>query len=111
MSTTTNVSRFTQPRAYYIWVGVFILIILLIAGGFYYATQKVEYIWRWNRLPIYFLYQDEIEVITDLDGEIASVKRDGDDAVISVKGLDQVETYVVPSDSLIVDVGRYVYDG
>lgn len=111
MSTTTNVSRFTQPRAYYIWVGVFILIILLIAGGFYYATQKVEYIWRWNRLPIYFLYQDEIEVITDLDGEIASVKRDGDDAVISVKGLDQVETYVVPSDSLIIDVGRYVYDG
>lgn len=111
MSTTTNVSRLTQPRAYYIWVGVFILIILLIAGGFYYATQKVEYIWRWNRLPIYFLYQDEIEVITDLDGEIASVKRDGDDAVISVKGLDQVETYVVPSDSLIVDVGRYVYDG
>lgn len=111
MSTTPNTSRFTKPRSYYIGVGVFILIICLIAGAFYYATQKVEYIWRWNRLPIYFLYQDEIEVISDLDGEIQSVKKDGDAAVISVKGLHKVESYVVPVDSVKVDVGGYIYDG
>jgi len=111
MSTTTNVSRFTKPRAYYIWVGVFILIILMIAGAFYYATQKVEYIWRWNRLPIYFVYQDVIEIISDIDGEIKSVKKDGDKTVIAVKGLDEEEFYAVPDDSIKVDVGRYVYDG
>lgn len=104
-------SKFTKPRSYYIWVGVFILIIFLIAGAFYYATQKVEYIWRWNRLPIYFLYQDEIEVISDLDGEIQSVNKDGDEAVVTVKGLDKAESYIVPVDSVKVDVGGYIYEG
>ena len=39
---------------------------------------------RWNRLPIYFLYQDEIEIISEIDGEIEAVTKDGDDAVIAV---------------------------
>jgi len=111
MSTATRSNLSAKPRSYYLWVGVFILIIFLIAGGFYYATQKVEYIWRWNRLPIYFLYQDDIEVISDLDGDIESVKQEGEDAVISVKGLNKVESYVVPADSVKVDVGGYIYEG
>jgi len=111
MTITTYLGKFTKPRSYYIWVGVFILAIFLIAGAFYYATQKIEYIWRWNRLPIYFLYQDKIEVISYLDGEVESVKKDGNKAVISIKGLDKEESYVVPVDSAKVDVGRYVYDG
>ena len=104
-------SRFTKPRSYYIWVGVFILAVLLIVGAFYYATQKVEYIWRWNRVPIYFLYQDNIEIISDIDGEIESLKKDGDNAVVTVKGLDKVESYTIPAGSLKIDVGGYVYDG
>jgi len=111
MSTATSSSRFAKPRSYYLWVGVFILIILLIAGAFYYATQKVEYIWRWNRLPIYFLYQDDIEIISDLDGDIESINQEGQEAVISVKGLNKVESYVVPADSVRVDVGGYIYEG
>jgi len=111
MTTTTFLGKFTRARSYYVWVGVFILAIFLIAGSFYYATQKIEYIWRWNRLPIYFLYQDKIEVISYLDGEVDSVKEDGNNAVISIKGLDKEESYVVPVDSVKVDVGRYVYDG
>ncbi len=111
MSTPTNVSRFTKPRAYYAWVGVFILIIFIIAGAFYYATQKVEYIWRWNRLPIYFVYQDDIEVISDIEGEIEQVKKDGEEAVVTVKGLNEKESYTVPTGSVTVDVGQYIYDG
>ncbi|MCP4627721.1 MAG: ABC transporter permease subunit, partial [bacterium] len=111
MSNTAKINKIIRPRSYYVWVGVFVLIILLIAGTFYYATQKVEYIWRWNRIPIYFLYQDEIEVISDLDGEIESIKKDGDDAVITVKGLDKAESYIVPADSVTVDVGGYIYEG
>ena len=104
-------SKFTRPGSYYIWVGVFILVILLIAGAFYYATQKVAYIWRWNRLPIYFVYQDDIEVISDIEGEIEQVQKDGDNAVITVKGLNEKESYIVPIDSVTVDVGEYIYDG
>ena len=111
MTTTTFLGKFTRPRSYYIWVVVFILAIFLIAGTFYYSTQKVEYIWRWNRVPIYFLYNDKIEIISDIDGEIESAKKDGDKTVVTVKGLDKVESYVIPADSLKIDVGGYVYGG
>jgi len=111
MTISTYLGKFTRPRSYYIWMGVFILAIFLIAGTFYYATQKVEYIWRWNRIPIYFLYQDEIEIISDIDGEIESIKTDGDETVVTVKGLDKVESYIVPAESVMIDVGGYVYEG
>ena len=111
MSTTTNSIKFAKPGTYYLWVGVFFLVIFMIAGAFYYATQKVAYIWRWNRLPIYFVYQDEIEIISDMDGDIESIKKDGDEAVIAVKGVNTTESYVVPVDSVQVDVGGYVYEG
>ena len=111
MGTTTNAKKTVKPRSYYIWVGVFVLVIFLIAAGFYYATQKVAYIWRWNRVPIYFIYQDEIEIISDLDGDIESIKKDGSESVITVKGLDTSQSYTVPTESVSVDVGGYIYEG
>ena len=87
MDKTTITSKFAKPGSYYAWVGVFIIVLLVIMGIFYYATQKVQYIWRWNRLPIYFLYQDQIEVISDIDGDIEDIKKNGDKAIVTVKGL------------------------
>ena len=87
------------------------MFVLLLAGGFYYATQKIEYIWRWNRVPIYFAYQDTIEIIADIDGDIESIKKNGKEAVITINGLDDSETHEVPAASLVVKEGGYVYAG
>jgi polar amino acid transport system permease protein len=111
MNATGKIGAFKKDFAYYVWVGVFILVILTVAGAFYYATQKVAYIWRWNRLPIYFLYQDQIEIISDIDGEIEQVKKKGDKTVVTVQGLKKLETYVVPAGSVRVKVGDYIYGG
>ncbi len=111
MSTNANSSRFARPTSYDSWVGVFLIAILLIAGAFYYATQKVAYIWRWNRIPIYFVYQDDIEIISDIEGEVKTVEKDGSQALVTVKGLDESQSYTVPADSVSVDVGEYVYEG
>ncbi len=111
MSTNANSSRFARPTSYYYWVGVFLIAILLIAGGFYYATQKVAYIWRWNRIPIYFVYQDDIEIISDIEGEVEKVEKDGSKALVTVKGLGESQSYTVPAESVSVDVGEYVYEG
>ncbi len=111
MSTNANSSRFARPTSYYYWVGVFLIAILLIAGGFYYATQKVAYIWRWNRIPIYFVYQDDIEIISDIEGEVEKVEKDGSKALVMVKGLGESQSYTVPAESVSVDVGEYVYEG
>ena len=73
-----------------LWVGVFWLLVVLVAGGFYYATQKIAYTWRWSRVPIYFAYKDTIEIISDIDGEVESIVKSGKETAITVKGDDEV---------------------
>jgi len=100
-----------KPASYYVWVGVFVFFVLVLAGLFYYATQKIEYVWRWNRVPIYFAYEDRIDIIADIDGDVASVKKSADQTVISIKGVGATETYKVPAGSSRVEEGGYVYLG
>ena len=112
MQKSNNQSRLAKPASYKVWVGVFWLLAVLVAGGFYYATQKIAYTWRWNRVPIYFAYKDTIEIISDTDGEVESITKSGQEAVIKVKGDEEgVETYTVPAKSKTVDKGYYVYAG
>ena len=111
MAKPMNRQRAAKPASYYGWVVVFVLFVLVLAGLFYYATQKIAYVWRWNRVPIYFAYQDQIDVITDIDGDVESVQKNGEQTVITIKGLDDTETYKVPAGSSRVEKGRYVYLG
>ena len=112
MQKSNDQNRFAKPASYKHWVVVFWLLVLLVAGGFYYATQKIAYTWRWNRVPIYFAYKDTVEIISDIDGEVESITKDGKDAVITVKGDESVESYTVPAAaSKTVDKGYYVYAG
>jgi polar amino acid transport system permease protein len=111
MQKSNDQSRLAKPASYKRWVGVFWLLVFLVAGGFYYATQKIAYTWRWNRVPIYFAYKDTIEIISDIDGDVESITKSGKEAVITVKGDEGVETYTVPAKSKTVDKGYYVYAG
>ncbi len=54
MNQNSQNQRALRPPGYNKWVGVFVLFIIVVSGLFYYATQKIEYVWRWNRIPIYF---------------------------------------------------------
>jgi polar amino acid transport system permease protein len=98
--------------AYYdLWVGVFCVFILVTAGVFYYATQKIEYVWRWNRVPIYFAYRDDIHVYSEMDGDVESITRQGKKSIITVKGLEGAVSYTVPAESVDVDEGEIISIG
>jgi len=98
--------------AYYdLWVGVFCVFILVTAGVFYYATQKIEYVWRWNRVPIYFAYRDDIHVYSEMDGDVESITPQGKKSIITVKGLEGAVSYTVPAESVDVDEGEIISIG
>jgi polar amino acid transport system permease protein len=90
------------------WVGVFIIFALIVIGLFYYATQKIEYNWRWSRVPIYFAYKDTIDIVSEVEGEVESITQKGNDAVVRVKGIDESESYTVPAESLGVVEGEFI---
>jgi len=99
-----------RPASYKMWVGVFWVFIVVAAGVFYYSTQKIAYVWRWNRVPIYFVYKDSIEIISDNDGEVASITTSGEESVITIKGVEGSKSYNAPADSVDVEQGQNVYE-
>ena len=100
-----------RPPGYNMWVTVFVLFVIVVLGLFYYATQKIEYIWRWNRMPIYFVYQDSIEIPSEIDGEVVSLKPDGDETIVIVGENDQSAAYRVPTEGLNVVIGEFISIG
>ena len=90
------------------WVGVFVVFLLFVAGLFYYATQKIEYVWRWNRMPIYFAYKDTVEVNSEIAGEVDKIVRKGKKSIVAVKGQTETVSYTVPTTGLTVVEGEII---
>jgi len=111
MENTGNKQPVIRPPHYNMWVTVFVVILLVVIGGFYYATQKVQYIWRWNRMPIYFAYLDTIEISSEVDGEVDGITQDGKQTHVTVKGIGESQTYTIPADSLAVVDGEMISPG
>jgi polar amino acid transport system permease protein len=111
MNQNTQNNKALKPPHYNTWVGVFVIFVILFSGAFYYATQKIEYIWRWNRMPIYFAYEATIEITSEIDGEVDSLKTDGDETIVVIKAFDGTEDYRVPTEGLNVEKGEMISIG
>jgi hypothetical protein len=108
MSDENNQRITGRPADYNKWVMVFCFGVLVFIGLFYYATQKIQYNWRWNRTPIYFAYQDDIDVNAEIDGEVSSIRKDGNKVIVTVKGVGEEESYTAPADSVRVTEGEFI---
>jgi polar amino acid transport system permease protein len=97
--------------SYYVWVVVFFLFILGLVFGLYFATRKVDYVWRWYRVPQYFYYQDQVEIRAEIEGEVAEIIPGGKRAIVVVQGPNQSEQYSMPATSLRIAEGDTIYPG
>jgi len=88
------------------WICTFFLGIIAMLAFLYAATIKIDYVWRWYNVPRYFANLDQIETKAELDGVVESVSRDGNRAVIKIKGDDGTETYTIEHDKVEVRVGE-----
>ncbi|PIU32359.1 MAG: ABC transporter permease [Syntrophobacteraceae bacterium CG07_land_8_20_14_0_80_61_8] len=111
MGIPTGGSPRRAKGAYFLCVAVFCLLILGTVGSLYYATQKVDYVWRWYRVPQYFFYHESVEIRSELDGEVKAVATDGDQTRITVEGEGKSLGYQVPSKGLRVARGDRIYPG
>uniref|UniRef100_A0A832A306 Putative glutamine transport system permease protein GlnP n=1 Tax=Desulfacinum infernum TaxID=35837 RepID=A0A832A306_9BACT len=97
--------------AYAFWVMVFFVFVFGVVAALYYATRKVDYVWRWYRVPQYFLYKEKAEVRSEILGRVQDIVRNGDNALIRVQGDGQTAQYTVPTKDVRVDAGDTVYPG
>ncbi|GAU09685.1 amino acid ABC transporter permease [Desulfoplanes formicivorans] len=110
----TAFSGLDRPRgkAYNLfWTGVFFLLLITGCWLMYTASQSVDYTWRWYRIPQYFYYTETVDVRSEIEGEVASVRTTGDDIVISVQGEGETASYTLPGGEPLLDEGDFVSMG
>jgi len=94
------------------WHLLTVAILFMLCAGLWVATKKIDYTWRWNRVPQYFLYNDETMVKIPFDGRVASISDLGDSTqikVISEQG--EEKTYTVDTAAVQVSVDEDLFQG
>ena len=111
MDSLINIQRFKKHSSYYVGVGAFFMILFGVAYFLYYSTQKIDYVWRWYRIPQYFVFKDRIEIRAEIEGEVERITQEGAESVILIKGPDESESVRVPTDSLQIEEGSFIFLG
>ncbi len=98
---------------YYTWVGVFFLSLILLVGALYYATIKIDYVWRWKQIPGYLIgAEEEIQVQAEEGGEVESIIKEGESATVNIKTDDgRILEYEIPQSDVWVYEGDSIYPG
>jgi hypothetical protein len=72
---------------------------------------RKSYNWRWNRTPIYFAYQDDIDITSDSTAKWRPSKRTAARSSFTVKGIGEEEKYTAPAAGLRVSEGEFISPG
>lgn len=94
------------------WKLLLVAILLVVAAGTWGAVQKIDYQWRWYRVPQYFLYHAEDAQKIPFDGVVQAIKTSGATAeILLVSETSEKLTLTVASDSIEVDEGEDLFEG
>jgi len=110
-SKISNIQRLSNPKAYSLSVTGYIVIMLMVIGAVYYATYTVDYVWRWYKVPKYFVYNETVTVYSETAGELTEIKSNGENFDLTIDGMDGEITVTVPKDSYKFDEGDYISEG
>lgn len=111
MNSTLTLRKLRQKRSYFTWATVFFMLLAAAIVGLYYAAAQIDYVWRWYRIPRYFYYQEDIEIRSEVAGEVAAITYAGDGVAITVKGGDGEEIYTAPTRNVRVSDGDLIFVG
>jgi len=87
-------------------------ILILAAALMWGATKKIDYTWRWQRVPQYFVYHAENPAKAPADGKVTAVAPEGATTRVVFESEDgAMETFVIDTPSLKVSPGEELFEG
>ena len=110
-SKISNIQRLSNPTAHSLSVAGFFAVMILLIGSVYYATITVDYIWRWYKVPTYFMYKETVIIYADSNGEVKEIKPNGDKFDVIITDDQGDITYTVPKVSFDLDEGDFTSPG
>jgi polar amino acid transport system permease protein len=108
----TSLQRYNSRAAYYMWIILFFVMVFGTIGMLWFATRQIDYVWRWYNIPKYFVNNDDVEVKSEVVGEVERITRQGADTIITIKeNGGPSHSYPLEGDDVWVDEGDAVYGG
>lgn len=94
------------------WHLLTLLILISMGFGLWVATSKVNYTWRWNRIPQYFVYHHEtVKRVVD-DGRVTQIEPAGEITTVTVLNrFGEEEVFRVENDTLRVYLDEDLFAG
>ncbi len=112
MSRYVGLDRPKGPGYFLFWKTVFVVLLLGFMSFVYVASSAVEYVWRWERVPQYFWLQEDVDVRAEVEGELASIRRDADSTVLTITTQGHEQVRRLPAGAEVhLSEGDYVYQG
>jgi polar amino acid transport system permease protein len=94
------------------WRLLLVAILLGMAASIWGAVNKIDYQWRWFRVPQYFAYRAEIPSKMPFDGNIANISVQGKNAVVTVSSpADGTKEFTVSDGTVKAEVGDELFEG
>jgi polar amino acid transport system permease protein len=96
------------------WPWKLLLVVILLGGaaGTWGAVQKIDYQWRWQRVPQYFAYLAEEAEKSPIDGKVTAIVKKNKDVRVTVTSKTSENVVLsVAGDSLKVSEGEELSAG
>lgn len=94
------------------WKLLLVAILLGVAAGTGVAVGKIDYKWRWYRVPQYFMYLAEDAQKIPFDGTVGAIVKDKKNAKVTlISETSEKVVITVAADSLEVDEGEDLFGG
>ncbi|WP_321371926.1 amino acid ABC transporter permease [uncultured Desulfuromusa sp.] len=95
----------------WLWWLLTAIVLLGIVAGLWVATKRIDYTWRWNRVPQYFFYQDRDVKKTVIDGTVTKIEQKGKTSTITVHNSNNEDTiFVVDTKTVNLNVDDYLME-
>ena len=97
-----------------IWFWKILLAVILIgmAASIYGSVKRIDYEWRWYRVPQYFLYKSDDPIKIPFDGRVEQINTSGDKATVVLVSEDgEKQEVVVDADNVNVTVNEDLFEG
>lgn len=96
----------------WVWKLLLALILLGLSASIYGAIKKIDYVWRWYRVPQYFIYQQEDAQKIPFDGTVGEIASKGKTTeVMLVSETGEKASVTIKTDSLRVAKGEELFEG
>ncbi|MDA3904097.1 MAG: amino acid ABC transporter permease [Desulfuromusa sp.] len=88
------------------------LVLAGIVAGLWVATKRIDYTWRWNRVPQYFFYNNQDVKSATFAGTVAKLESKGNVTTVTVHNENgENSTYIIDTDTANLKADEYLLKG